>query len=579
METFRCDDGVRFGVAEGSSDLDRYVELNKKYTGVLSLILFSSMLYAVPASGQPVVDTGDLPLTVAEASDFTRTTTFEDVWAWLRMLQSSGADIYVWSQGWTTEGREMPLVVASRPLVTSPIEAHASGKPILYLQGNIHAGEVEGKDALLMLLRDVTLGEAQSILDDVILLVNPIYNADGNEKWAPVSRNRRGQDGPEEVGIRYNGMGLDLNRDYIKAEAPETRNTLAVLINQWRPHIFMDLHTTNGSRHGYDLTYAAAMTPSAPQGPVKFTNDVMLVELKKRLADHGHATFDYGNHGRGQNPPTAWRTFSWEPRFGTNYMGIRGMISILSEAVSYRPFRTRLSASYWLVREAARFAGEHAAEIIRITREAEEQIVGWGSDPASAPALGVRYELVSRGREMVTFEVMNPATNPSGRGRGTPSGRIEEAEMDVFTVYRAVDTRPFPVGYIIPVAYPEAIDLLRLHGIAVERLEASWSGSVKIFRVDSLNVAERSFQGHRLITIHGDYRDEQFDVPEGWYFISTAQPLGALVFTMLEPEISDGIATWNFLDRGIRARGDSPVLKLMQAPDVARSRLVDRIIR
>lgn len=581
METFRCDDDVGIRAAKGSSDLDRNVKLKIRCTGVLSSMLLSWVLYTVPAAGQPVIDTGDLPLTIAEASDFTRTSTFEEVWAWLRMLQSSGADIYVWSQGTTTEGREMPLVVASRPLVTTPLEAHASGKPILYLQGNIHAGEVEGKDALLMLLRDVTLGEAQSILDDVILLVNPIYNADGNEKWAPVSRNRRGQNGPEEVGIRYNGMGLDLNRDYIKAEAPETRNTFTGLISQWHPHIFMDLHTTNGSRHGYDLTYAAPMTPTAPQGPVQFTNDVMLVELKKRLAGHGHAIFDYGNHSRGQNPPTSWRTFSWEPRFGSNYMGLRGMISILSEAVSYRTFRTRLSASYWLVREAALFAGEHAEEIIRITREAEEQVVAWGNDPASAPAQGVRYELVSRGREMVTYEVMNPTTDPSGRGRGrgTPSGRIEEAEMDVFTVYRATDTRPFPAGYIIPVAYPEAVDLLKLHGIAVERLEDSWSGGVQVFRVDSLNVAERPFQGHRLITVFGDYRDEQYDVPEGWYFISTAQPLGALVFTMLEPEIADGLATWNYFDRGISARRDSPVLKLMRAPDVARSRLVDRIIR
>jgi hypothetical protein len=564
---------------EGSRDLDQCGRYKTRHLLAVSGLLLLSGLNAHPASGQPVVDTSGLPLTVAEASDFTRTATFEDVWDWLRMLQSSGADIYVWSQGTTTEGREMPLAVASRPLVTTPAEAHASGKPILYLQGNIHAGEVEGKDALLMLLRDVTLGEAQSILDEVILLVNPIYNADGNEKWAPVSRNRRGQNGPEEVGIRYNGMGLDLNRDYMKVEAPETRNTFAGLINKWRPHIFMDLHTTNGSRHGYDLTYAAPMTPTAPQGPVRFTNNVMLVELRERLAGHGHAIFDYGNHSRGQNPPTSWRTFSWQPRFASNYMGMRGMISILSEAVSYRPFRTRLSATYWLVREAIRFAGEHSAEIIGIVREAEAQIVAWGNDPSNAPALGVRYELVSRGREMVTYEVMNRSADPSGRGRGEPTGRIEEAEMEIFTVYQAVDERPFPAGYMVPVAYPEAIDLMMRHGIAVERLEESWRGTVQVFRVDSLNVAGRPYQGHRLITIFGDYRDEEFDVPEGWYFIPAAQPLGALVFTLLEPEIADGLAAWNYFDRSISARRDSPVLKLMQAPDVARSRLVDRTIR
>ncbi|MFC1499866.1 M14 family metallopeptidase [Candidatus Zixiibacteriota bacterium] len=537
------------------------------------LILLAAVI-AVPsaASAQPVVPVGDLPLTVAEASDFTRTATFDDVWNWVEDLQALGAAIHVTSTGLTTEGRAMPLVTISRPLVTSPAEAHASGKPIIYLQGNIHAGEVEGKDALLMLMRDVTVGGAKEVLENVILLINPIFNADGNEMWGPVERNRRGQDGPVEVGLRPNGMGLDLNRDFIKAEAPETRGALSGVLNTWRPHLFMDLHTTNGSYHGYDLTYAAAMTPTAPRGPVDYTNDVLLPEIQERVAGHGHALFDYGNHGRGY-PPTTWSTFGWQPRYASNYMGMRGMISILSEAVSYRSFRTRLSATYWFVRETVDFAGRNAGTILDLTRRAEEEVVGWGVDPENAPELGVRFELVSRGQELVSYEVSEASTDPAARGRRVRTGLIEEALMDVFSVFKPVATRPYPAGYIIPVAYPEAVEVLLRHGVAVEQLERSWSGSVQTFRVDSLAVAQRPYQGHRNVTVWGDYSDSEREVPAGWYFISTAQPLGALVFTMLEPEIEDSLFTWNYFDRTLSARRDVPVLKVMSAPAVPRSRI------
>jgi len=546
--------------------------VNPRCQNLPAFLLASLIMLPSVADAQPVVRTGDLPLTVAEASEFTRTATFDDVWEWLGLMQSLGADIDVTTTGLTTEGRAMPLVTLSRPLVTTPAEAHASGKPIIYLQGNIHAGEVEGKDALLMFIRDVTLGEARDLLDGVILLINPIYNADGNEMWGPVERNRRGQDGPEEVGLRYNGMGLDLNRDYIKAEAPETRGALNGILNNWRPHLFMDLHTTNGSHHSYDLTYAATMTPTAPPGPVDFTNQVLLPEVKARVAERGHALFDYGNHGGG-TPPTTWRTFGWQPRYASNYVGTRGVISILSEAVSYRPFRTRLSATYWFVRETVAFAGERADAILELIHDAQQEVVAWGTDPENAPELGVRFELVSRGKELVTWEVSETPDDPAGgRRRRVYTGQIEEALMDVFTVFKPVATRPFPAGYLIPVAYPEAVELLLRHGIVVEQLESALDVSAKAFRVDSLAVG-RPYQGHRTVSLQGDYHDMEREVPAGWYWVSTAQPLGALVFTMLEPEIDDSLFTWNYFDRSLNRGRDVPVLKLMTVPAVSRRRI------
>src|SRR5690606_75840 len=165
-------------------------------------------------------------------------------------LQRAGAPIRVGSLGESSVGRAIPYVVAARPLVASGAEARRSGKPIVWLQGNIHAGEVEGKEAAQMLLRDLTIGSLRPLLDSLVLIVVPIYNTDGNERFAPGDENRPGQNGPALVGVRSNGQGLDLNRDYVKQEAPETRGTLALLA-EWDPDVFIDLHTTNGSYHGY----------------------------------------------------------------------------------------------------------------------------------------------------------------------------------------------------------------------------------------------------------------------------------------------------------------------------------------
>ena len=200
----------------------------------------------------------------------------------------------------TTEGRTLPWVLAARPMVDGPITARRSGKPVIYLQGNIHAGEVEGKEAAQMLLRDLTVGPLATLLDSVILLVVPIYNADGNERFGPVAEHRPGQQGPELVGLRPNGQGLDLNRDYVKMEAPETRGA-AALINDWDPDFFIDLHTTNGSYHGYALTYSPGLNPNSSQAN-RYIRDHFLPTIRERVrARHGKDIFDYGNF-RNQNP-------------------------------------------------------------------------------------------------------------------------------------------------------------------------------------------------------------------------------------------------------------------------------------
>ena len=222
-----------------------------------------------PRTTQWPPDRDAYPRTRAELTNFHETSRYADVRKFLDSLRVLGAPLAFGSIGRTTEGRDIPYVIASRPVVSSPAEARALGRPIVYVQANIHAGEIEGKEALLALLRDLTVSKAPNALDSIVLIAVPIYNADGNEKFAAQAVNRSEQNGPELVGTRANGQNLDLNRDYVKAEAPETRSSLR-MFNVWDPDVFVDLHTTDGSFHGYALTYSPSLSPAAVFGHAGF---------------------------------------------------------------------------------------------------------------------------------------------------------------------------------------------------------------------------------------------------------------------------------------------------------------------
>src|SRR5450759_1672724 len=318
-------------------------EVRSSFLAVATVL---GLAVCTPAVRQPL-SPADYPRTRPEQTRYRETSHYADVRKFLDSLRALRAPLVFGSIGKTNEGRDIPYVIASRPLVSTPSEAKRLGRPIVYVQGNIHAGEVEGKDALLALLRDLSFSSKPNVLDSIVLIAVPIYNADGNERFAAQSVNRTEQNGPELVGVRSNAQNLDLNRDYVKAEAPETRASLA-MFNTWDPDVFVDLHTTDGSFHGYALTYSPSLSPAEVFGGVSARDSLLPVLRVRMRTRHGFEVFDYGNFisdEPGARTDTSvregWATYDARPRFGTNYYGIRGRIGILSEAysVSYTHLR------------------------------------------------------------------------------------------------------------------------------------------------------------------------------------------------------------------------------------------------
>ena len=563
---------------------------------------------AVTAQSKPTHGDEDAvvvePQTRAEATGYLETSHYEDVIAFLEEIEPRDS-LSLQYIGESPEGRPIPLVIAARPLPTDAAEARRSGKPIVCIQANIHAGEVEGKEAALMLLRDLTQEEPAKeastqadptldILDQVILLVLPIYNIDGNEQFGPQSRNRSHQMGPESVGVRSNGQGLDLNRDYVKLDALETQAAVREIFNVWRPDVFVDLHATNGTLHGYHLTYAPPLHPDTDPQIAAYARDELLAETRQEMRGrHGMETFDYGDTPRWSfaDEPYAWYGAGAGGRYGVNYMGLRNCVAILSEAMSHRPFDERVEATYHFVSLILEKVADDADRLTRITRGADERMRNLASSNVEIPQLSVRFERASRGLDIVLIDRMETPElrdrKPADRPPGPPEDLVE-LEVEVYDRFQTVRTRRLPSAYLLGpelevidadatiqgsagimgrtiikggVGIKRIVSLLRTHGIAVETTTEPWSGQVDQFIIESREQRDEPYQGHNLITLEGHYETQDMELPVGSFVVRTDQPLSALIFHILEPESLDGVAAWDLLDASLEPGEPYPIVK------------------
>src|SRR5688572_5456546 len=330
-------------------------------------IAFCISFLLVALNTNTVAKNDGRPKSRAELTNYEETTRYHEVLDFIAELQKRSPLVRLESFGKSEEGRLLPLMILSDSPISSPRDARATGKPIVFIMANIHAGEVEGKEAMLHLSRRILFGDLTPLLSKLIILIAPIYNADGNEKIN--INNRTAQNGPiGGVGVRENSKGYDLNRDYMKLDSPEAQ-ALVNLFNRWDPHLTVDLHTTNGSYHGYHLTYSQPLNPNTNAAILSYHRDKMLPAINKAmLKAHKFRTYYSGNFPRFANlptpgEPTRWEAFTHQPRVGQNYHGLRNRLTILSEAYSYLTFKRRVEVTEAFVEEIFRYAAANAPEI------------------------------------------------------------------------------------------------------------------------------------------------------------------------------------------------------------------------
>lgn len=496
--------------------------------------------------------------TVPERTGYVHTSRYADVTAYLdRVLAATptrpGAPrLLRTTMGATVEGRPMPLVVWGRVNGASPDAVRAAGKLVVYIQGNIHAGEVEGKEAMQMLVRDLARGRYDRLADRLVLLINPIYNADGNERVN--LRNRGLQLGPVGgMGQRPNAQGLDLNRDMTKLASPEARALVATL-NAYHADALIDLHTTDGSFHGYRLTYSPGLHPDTPVPITAFLRGTLFPRVTARMHAAGMETYYYGNLGEGPRgaDSLSWSSFDPRARFVTNYAGLTGRLGILSEAYSYDSFEDRIAATYRFVVETLDVLYDHADAVRALRRNAVPDVVA------------TRTRFAAPTTSTILLGEVTPEPHPeTGETMLRRSGTVRAATMPEYGTFEATEVVPAARAYLVPDTARAALATLRAHGFVVR--PATGMLRAERFVVDSTRAAPRAFQGVRERTVWGHYAAPETVDGAGWMEISAPSPaLRPLLGVLVEPRSEDGLAAWGFFEAALAGTPASPVWRIVE---------------
>ena len=532
-------------------------------------------------------------ITMAEASGYKSTSTYESVVQLMKAADAKSPIIFYTTYGKTFEGREMPLAVVGTGLKDpSPAAVRATGKLRVHIQGNVHAGEVEGKESAQILLREFALGQHADWLKSMVFVINPIYNADGNEKMSPT--NRGTQNGPiNGMGTRAQAQNINLNRDFMKLDTPEGKANAKLYVD-YDPHVSYDLHTSNGSCHAYYLTYSPPLNPNTSDTIMTIMKNEWFPFVTKQIkAKHGWDTFYYGNtQGRGECPagergrgrgdaaagapgaagatpppppppvtqppppqpaapaasagPRSWGTFEHVPRFHNNYVGLRNRFALLSEAYSYATFEDRIKATNYFIEESLNYLQQNIEKIRKATVDADrEALIG--------KMLGTRSAIKSGGMIEILMGSAEQEPNPvSGRMMNRRRDVVKPEQMVDRLWFEPTKTEDVPTEYYVPESATASLELLRAHGIQLRRLTAPVRG-VEQFGITSNTQRPAGNSAdlgtHGLRTLDGAWAAAaDVTVPAGSWAVPMNQPLARLAFYLLAPTSDDGLVTWNFLD-------------------------------
>ena len=499
-------------------------------------------------------------LTPGERSNWETTGTYADVLRYAHLLEARSPFVKALPFGTTPEGRTMYAVVASNDRAFTPEAAHRTGKAVILIQSGIHSGEIEGKDTALMLLRDMTAGgrpHQQAWLDRAIFVVILVFNVDGHEHRSPFHRAM--QNGPAETGERNTAQNLNLNRDYLKADTPEMRAFLA-LYNAWLPDFMFDNHVTDGADYQYDVTYDIAHNDDIGAGSRDWVRNRLLPQLTERMEKGGHRISPYGELR--MNPATGKREFFVEvfsPRYSHLYSAARNRPCLLVETHSLKSPRTRAWSNYDIMFHAIDIVTEAPALLQRAVKE---------SDAEDAAMAGHRDESLFLAG--TTGSASHPLTYYSLKSEQVPSPitgrnvtRFTSEKEDLQTVtHDRVDTTAsaaVPAAFLIPAAYGNIAEILKLHGIEMTRTSTELTLAVPpgatanrastTWRFTDVRKSAAPFEGHTFTSYTLQETNETVTVPAGSYRVPLDQPRARLIMALLHPAAPDALVRWGYFDQ------------------------------
>ncbi len=503
--------------------------------------------------------------TPAEAAQFRTTPSYADTLAYLQRLQQAAPGIiHLATFGTTPEGRPMTVVIASGDGTFDPAAARAAGKPMVLLQAGIHPGEIEGKDAGLMLLRDIAITHKYPhVLDHLVLVYIPVYSVDGHENSSPY--HRINQNGPESMGFRGQSQYLNLNRDYVKADAPETLAWLK-LWQRWQPDFLIDVHTTDGADYQYDLTWYTEDPHKLDPAVSAWQHDAIVNHAMPAYEKRGHLGSIYLEFKDGTDPRKGIENFGSGQRFSTGYAALQNRPGLLIETHMLKPYATRVHAVYDLVELMLEQIDQHPAALLAATAKADADTVARANDTQARVPLTFKADPQSTKFELkgYAFTLTHSDISNSNWIQYDPS-QPKTYNIDNWNGLLPDLSISPPAAYAVPAQWTAIIDKLDAHGIRYQRLEHPLKIRAESYQLDHPQWGSQPFEGHlmlRSFSLH-TVPSHEVELPVGTVIVPLDQRAANVAINLLEPQAPDSLLHWGYLNAIFEAKeyGEPRVLE------------------
>jgi hypothetical protein len=534
---------------------------------------------AAKAAASLTASTKDSPpnlLTTGEKTGWNETAPYAEAVEISHRLEKASRFVKVIDVGTTPEGRTMIAVVVSKDRAFTPEAAAKTNKAVIMIQSGIHAGEIEGKDTVLMLIRDMTVSKKfTSWLDHAIFVIIPVFNVDGHEYFS--AYHRPSQNGPQSTGLRANAQRLNLNRDYMKADTPEMRAWLRVF-NSWMPDFLIDNHVTDGSDMQYDVTWDMARNQDIAEPAGAWVREKYVPELDKRMASDGHLVAPYGAL---RNRQFFMEVFS--PRYSHLYTAVQNRPSLLVETHSLKTARTRAWTNYDIMRHTFDIITADAESLRKAVRDADRAMQSRAGDRSAEPVY-LAGKVSDKSRPIVYHALKNTPFKSEVTGANVTryTGEVDDIQTVIHDQIDTTLAAQMPLGYLIPAAFSSAADLLKLHGVEMSRTEKSLDQVFETYRFASAKFDASATEGHVMLSVEPRVVKEKIFIPAGSYWVPMKQRRARLILAMLEPNAPDSIASWGLLNsvfegggRGGRGGGRGGVGEYLSEP-IARRMMADQ---
>ncbi len=487
--------------------------------------------------------------TFYEKSGKLETPRYKDTMDYFRRLAQASSIVKITQFGISPEGRDLNLFIISKDQSFTPQKAQKNGKPIILIQCCIHPGESEGKDAVMMLARDLLIHQKYpEILENLILTIIPIFNVDGHERFGPY--NRINQDGPKEMGWRVTSTRLNLNRDFVKADVPEMRAWLN-MFNQWKPHLFYDCHTTDGQDFQYVLTYKIDTHEDYGGAVSLWAKNEFLPMVIPACEAKGHIIGPFAGLVDERQPEKGLMGGVWRPMLSNPYVTVRNRAGLLIETHSLKPYSQRVKATYDFILVGLQELAKHPDKLLQAVKKEDQRASELGKvfDPSQKYALQYRTRtdigdsLVYRGYrfEMKKGDISGTAYPVYGNEKwDVPSVLFEEVESTV-----AISP---PLGYLIPQQWTRVIEVIKLHGATIYRLAEDLRGEFECYRFSDVKFRSFPYEGRQLLTYETNLFKEKRTFKAGTIYVPLGCAESKIIMQMLEPQAPDALVGWGFFN-------------------------------